>query len=68
MYALRAVAAVAAGLLVSQTAAHSVQREPLNYITRVEDALVHTPSHRVHAFSRFELSFTLHDGRQKIRL
>ena len=71
MYAaLRAVAAVAAGLLaMSQTAAaHSVQRNPIKYVTRVEDAEIRTPSRRVHAFSRFELSFTLHDGRQPVRL
>jgi hypothetical protein len=67
MYILRTLVALAAGLLV-QSAAHSTQRNPLRYLTRVDDIEVHTPSCRVHAHSEFEITFSLHDGRSKIRL
>ncbi|KAH8907120.1 hypothetical protein BR93DRAFT_669865 [Coniochaeta sp. PMI_546] len=70
MYISRAfVAALAAGVGFLQYAtAHSTERNHLSYISRIEDAVIHTPSHRVHAHSTFELSFRLHDGRQKVRL
>ncbi|OAA67179.1 metalloprotease [Niveomyces insectorum RCEF 264] len=51
---------VVVGLLVPGATAHSRQRNPLRTIARVEDPVLHTPSHRVHAFSSFQLSFTLH--------
>lgn len=71
MYILRpwlALAAVAS-LAVEHVAAHSVQRNPLRHVSRVEDAVLHT--HRVHAHSTFELSFFLrdhNDNRRRIRL
>jgi hypothetical protein len=34
----------------------------------VENAVFNTPSHRVHAFSKFDLTFNLHDGKQRIKL
>jgi hypothetical protein len=49
-------------------AAHSVKRNPVSYISLVEDPVIRTPLHRVHAFSKFDLTFTLHNGQQKIRL
>jgi len=55
-------------LLTPSGSAHSTERNHLSYISRIEDAVVHTPSHRVHAHSTFELSFRLHDGREKVRL
>ncbi|KAK3946353.1 Metallo-peptidase family M12-domain-containing protein [Diplogelasinospora grovesii] len=66
----RALAAVVAGagLLLQAATAHSIQRDPLSYITRIDDAVIQTPSHRVNAHSSFELTFLLHDRRQKIRL
>ncbi|KAK0706520.1 Metallo-peptidase family M12-domain-containing protein [Lasiosphaeria miniovina] len=56
------------GLLLQPTTAHSVQRNALSYVTRIDEAVIHSPSHRVTALSSFELTFRLHDGRQKIRL
>ncbi|KAK3683735.1 Metallo-peptidase family M12-domain-containing protein [Podospora appendiculata] len=66
----RALAAVVAGvvLLVQSATAHSVQRNPLTYVSRIDDAVIQTPSHRVHALSSFDISFFLHDRGQKIRL
>ncbi|OAA43833.1 ADAM protease ADM-B [Metarhizium rileyi] len=49
-------------------AAHSVRRNPVSRISLVQDAVVKTPSHRVHAFSTFDLTFSLHNGRQPVRL
>ncbi|KAH6656306.1 Metallo-peptidase family M12-domain-containing protein [Truncatella angustata] len=48
--------------------AHSTKRNALNYISRVDDPILHTPSHRVHAHSSFELTFLLHAGNDKVRL
>lgn len=65
----RAFAAITAGIgLLQTTIAHSVQRNPLTYITRIDDAVIHTPSHRVQALSHFDLSFSIHDRQEKIRL
>jgi hypothetical protein len=47
---------------------HSTDRNPLSYVSRIDDAVIHAPSHRVHALSSFDLSFFLHGRRQKIRL
>ncbi|PBP22000.1 ADAM 8 precursor [Diplocarpon rosae] len=54
MYLLRSVAAAL--------------RNPLNYFSRVENVRFNTPSQRIHALSKFDLTFDLHDGEQRIRL
>ncbi|KAK3315108.1 Metallo-peptidase family M12-domain-containing protein [Apodospora peruviana] len=66
----RAFAAVLAGVgvLIQSTIAHSTHRSPLSYVTRIDDANIQTPSHRIHAHSSFEISFLLHDRKQRIRL
>ncbi len=49
--------------------AHSVKRNPLSSIARVEDAVIQAPSHRVHSHSSFDVSFHLsHTQQQHIRL
>ena len=48
--------------------AHSTERDPLTYLTVVENAEVNTPSQRIHALSSFDLTFDLHDGEQRIKL
>lgn len=48
--------------------AHSVRRNPLSYITRIDDAVIHTPSHRVHAHTPFVVTFLLHGGTENVRL
>lgn len=55
------------GILVSGAAANSRPRNPLRTVARVQGAILHSPSHRVHAFSSFQISLTLHqedDDRQ----
>ncbi|KAK7980552.1 HypA protein [Apiospora arundinis] len=61
-----AVAFIAA--LAPASDAHSTKRNALNYLSRLDDPTLHTPSHRVHAHSAFELTFLLHDRNDKIRL
>lgn len=56
------------GLAVHESLAFSTQRNPLGYVTRIDDAVINTPSHRIHAYSDFELSFYIHNRKQKIRL
>ncbi|EGS23738.1 metallopeptidase-like protein [Thermochaetoides thermophila DSM 1495] len=65
--ALAAIIAVGAGLLQGSLA-HSLKRSPLSSVTRLEDAVIHTPSHRVHAHTSFTITFTLPDRQQKVRL
>ncbi|RDW75606.1 hypothetical protein BP5796_06427 [Coleophoma crateriformis] len=48
--------------------AHSTERSPLTYLTLVDAPVVHTPSHRVHALSHFDLTFDLHASQQRIKL
>ncbi len=49
-------------------AANSQSRNPLTYLSLVERPTIETPSHRVHAFSHFDLTFTLHQERQRLKL
>ena len=56
------------GLINNLHTAHSLGREPLNYLSLVENATIQTPSHRVDAHSSFDLHFSLHQGRQQIKL
>ncbi|KAI8634224.1 zinc metalloprotease mde10 [Xylariaceae sp. FL1651] len=64
------ILAVAASISIVQhgSEAHSVQRNPLNYITRVDRPTLHTPLNRVHAYSSFDLSFLLHNEEEKVRI
>ncbi|KAI9741176.1 MAG: hypothetical protein M1834_002889 [Cirrosporium novae-zelandiae] len=41
---------------------------PLNYISLLEKPEIRTPSHRLHAFSEFDLIFNLHRNAQRIKL
>ncbi|KFY08261.1 hypothetical protein V492_06384 [Pseudogymnoascus sp. VKM F-4246] len=69
MRLLRCVAAVLVSAGFSQFAqAHSVKRAPLSYLSIVDEPVIHTPSHRVHAYSTFDLSFHLHGRQQYIKL
>ncbi|PHH89994.1 hypothetical protein CDD83_4762 [Cordyceps sp. RAO-2017] len=70
MVALRSIVTALAGatLWARSTTAHSIRRNPIGYTTFVRDADINTPSHRVHSHSKFDLTFTLHNGREKFRL
>ncbi|KAI5863494.1 zinc metalloprotease mde10 [Durotheca rogersii] len=48
--------------------AHSVRRNALNYISRLDDPVLHTPSHQVRSHTSFDLTFLLHEGEDKIRI
>lgn len=54
--------------LARDSEAHSVKRNPLNYITRVDRPTLHTPSNRIHAHSSFEVTFLLHNEKDKVRI
>ncbi|KAI0187651.1 zinc metalloprotease mde10, partial [Astrocystis sublimbata] len=54
--------------LARDSASHSLRRNPLSYITRVDSPTLHTPSNRIHAHTSFDVSFTLHDGKDKVRI
>ncbi|KAL9001950.1 MAG: hypothetical protein Q9188_005094 [Gyalolechia gomerana] len=48
--------------------ASSRSREPITYLSLIENPVIRTPSHRVHAFSDFDLFFDLHQSHQRVRL
>jgi len=56
-------------LLGSSVEGHSQQRSvPLSYISLVENSQIRTPSQRIHHNSEFDITFTLHRGKQEVRL
>ncbi|KAI9738483.1 MAG: hypothetical protein M1818_005380 [Claussenomyces sp. TS43310] len=70
MRVLRNVAATVCGalLLVEDSRAYSTQRNPIKYVSIVDEPVIHTPSHRAHAHSSFDLTFHLHQKQQVIKL
>ncbi|KAF2971432.1 hypothetical protein GQX73_g2104 [Xylaria multiplex] len=54
--------------LARESDSHSVKRNPLNYITRVDRPTLHTPSNRIHAHSSFSISFLLHNEQDQVRI
>ncbi|KAM3504461.1 hypothetical protein MY10362_003547 [Beauveria mimosiformis] len=65
---LAAAAAVSAALFWQTSLAESFKRNPVDYVTLIDSVQINTPSQRVNAQSKFDLTFTLHKGHQKIRL
>ncbi|KAI2783212.1 zinc metalloprotease mde10 [Daldinia loculata] len=61
-------AAVILSALSHSSLAHSVKRNALNYISRLDNPVIHTASNRVHAYASFDLTFLLHDKKDKIRI
>ncbi|KAI9718225.1 MAG: hypothetical protein M1812_004215 [Candelaria pacifica] len=49
-------------------AARSQIPSPLKYLSLIENPNIHTPSHRVNAFSTFDIVFDLHRAQQRIKL
>lgn len=70
MRALSGVTAALAAvtLLFSPAAAHSTQRNPLRHVGHVDGPRLHAAANRLHAFSSFQLTFTLSDRPERIRL
>ncbi|KAI2611079.1 zinc metalloprotease mde10 [Hypoxylon fragiforme] len=64
---LKATAAVLS-IFSHYTDAHSVKRNALNYISRLDNPVIQTPSSRVHAYSSFDLTFLLHNERDQFRI
>lgn len=65
-YLAQAVALIT--LSIPTADASSQLREPLNYLSLVENPQIHTPGRRVHAYSTFDLTFDLHKRSQHVRL
>ncbi|KAL7795201.1 Metallo-peptidase family M12 domain-containing protein [Trichoderma ceciliae] len=70
MVALRSLVAAFAStaLLAHSVIAHSLKRNPLSHVSVVDNVKIHTPSGRVHSHSEFDLTFSLHDGEERVRL
>ena len=54
--------------MILKTSGHSFNRNPLNYLSLIEDPKIATPSSRIHSHSHFSLHFDLHQGQQYIKL
>ncbi|KAL9013726.1 MAG: hypothetical protein Q9173_001607 [Seirophora scorigena] len=59
------ISAVFTFILLAQASSRS--REPITRLSLVENPDIHTPSHRVHAFSDFDLQFDLHPSQQQVK-
>ncbi|KAI1456163.1 zinc metalloprotease mde10 [Annulohypoxylon moriforme] len=68
MHSIFKAAAVVLSLLSQSSDAHSVKRNALNYLSRLDNPVIHTASNRVHAYSSFDLSFLLHNEQDKVRI
>ncbi|KAI5791716.1 Metallo-peptidase family M12-domain-containing protein [Peziza echinospora] len=55
-------------LLLASVHGHSQRRSPISYVSLVENPVIHTPSQRIHSNSVFDITFTLHQGKEHIRL
>ncbi|KAL8681259.1 MAG: hypothetical protein Q9186_002637 [Xanthomendoza sp. 1 TL-2023] len=55
-------------IALSLVQASSRTREPITYLSLVENPEIRTPSHRVHAFSDFDMVFALHQSHQQLKL
>lgn len=68
-FLFRALAYTVASILYTSTVhASSQARDPLNYLSLLENPQIHTPSRRVHAYSSFDITFDLHKHTEHIRL
>jgi hypothetical protein len=41
---------------------------PIYYVSNLENPVISTPSHRVHHLSHFDVTFALHEGKQRLKL
>ncbi|KAI9892072.1 MAG: hypothetical protein M1814_001778 [Vezdaea aestivalis] len=60
--------AVLASALLNNVSAHSQARNPLNYLSLIENPHIRTPARKCHALSTFDLTFSLHRKYQRIKL
>ncbi|KAF7540786.1 hypothetical protein G7Z17_g12112 [Cylindrodendrum hubeiense] len=70
MVSLRSFATAFAGvaLLIQSSIGHSIKRNPIGYASLIDNAVIKAPSQRVNAYSHFDLTFTIHNGQEHIRL
>ena len=54
--------------LMRNLVARSQRIGPLSYLSIIENPSIQTPSHRVHAFSHFDVQFSLHQRQQTVKL
>ena len=67
-FRLLTAALTSAALFFQTSIAHSNKRNPVTYVSLIDEPLIKTPSHRVHSHSSFDLTFTLHNGDTPVRL
>lgn len=53
---------------IPQINASSKAPDPIYYVSNLDNPLISTPSHRVHHLSHFDVTFTLHEGKQRLKL
>ncbi|KAL8920118.1 MAG: hypothetical protein Q9208_006471 [Pyrenodesmia sp. 3 TL-2023] len=60
------ISAIFIHILFAQASSQS--REPITYLSLVENPEIRAPSHRIHALSEFDLVFDLHQSQQQVKL
>ncbi|PGH07382.1 hypothetical protein AJ79_06284 [Helicocarpus griseus UAMH5409] len=58
----------ALAILSSNVDARSQRRDNIGYLSLIENPNIRTPSHRVNAYSNFDITFDLHRRQQRLRL
>ncbi|KAH8697662.1 Metallo-peptidase family M12-domain-containing protein [Talaromyces proteolyticus] len=58
----------ATAVFLQSVHANSQAPLPIRYTSDLEDVVIHTPSHRVHSHSKFDVTFSLHNGVQRVKL
>ncbi|KAI9162844.1 Disintegrin and metalloproteinase domain-containing protein B [Paramyrothecium foliicola] len=53
---------------IQDVAAHSTQRNPIRKVSVIDEPTLNVPSKRAHYHSSFDLTFTLRDDNQEVRL
>ncbi|SPO03461.1 related to putative venom metalloproteinase jararhagin precursor [Cephalotrichum gorgonifer] len=65
---LATAALTSAALLFQACYAHSESRNPVTSITTINDITIQSSTKAIHSHSHFDLYFTIHDGKQRIRM
>lgn len=65
---LLSLLAASTSLLATATHAESINQGPIKYYSLLENPRISTPSARIHAHTPFDITFSLHRGKQEIKL
>lgn len=53
---------------IYDTTARSQAPPPIQHVSELDNVVIHTPSHRIHSHSSFDITFTIHNNAEPIKL